>query len=178
MAVYRETREIKMKLKNEQEIEALANQLMKHLAPNCYTGHGLSRFELEDAKSAILFIQQYLLSQASEGFEEYCIHKIIRGTHKHERVFNAFTGNYLNLNDCELLWQSAKLSQAKSTQCDGFIENSRLQGHINKKLQKENEELRKDLIILCRELLGGAGDVYLQTLANQYQVRWSKGETK
>ena len=70
-----------------------------------------------------------LIEAASDGLEEYCNENILRGVRKHERVFNRETGNYLNLNDCEKIWTTSKLSSAKK------IED----------LERENREMRKAL---------------------------------
>lgn len=138
-----------MKLKTEQEIEALANQLLKHLAPNCYIGHGLSRFDLEDAKSAILFIQQDLLASASESFEEW-----ISGMDFHcqwEAENHLITLDaYLNYV-AEVAHKAAALPLMK--RIEELEKENKFQADVmcdmgevvleNETLQKENEELKR-----------------------------------
>lgn len=57
-------------MKQIKSTDKIVSELLKHLAPNCYIGHGLNSFSREDAAKAVAFIQSDLLSQAREGFEE------------------------------------------------------------------------------------------------------------
>ena len=118
--------------------------------------------------------QKDLLASASEGFEDYCVDRIIRGAYKHERVFNAVTGNYLNLNDCEQLWQACSLHHTKKMQeKDAEIEM----------LKKENREMREALAKTRKELVTALN--FLQSMGWQYcdveepefQCQYSLSET-
>ena len=128
-----------MKLKNEQEIENLADSEHRHLniARKVWT------FK-DGYKSGYTQAQKDLLSQASEGFEEY--------------IDYITSGRRLRVNRLDLhkqTWQAAKLSSAKE------IENRReemirlntllgktandhlIEAHKVENLLKENEELRR-----------------------------------
>lgn len=185
-----------MKLKTKEQFEEIADIQL------CYYWGSHGRIPREGVRDLLALTleqhQQDLLASASEGFEDYCVDRIIRGAYKHERVFNAVTGNYLNLNDCEQLWQACSLHHAKKMQekdaqiyelqkeidelkkqRDIALNDLSIEAREVDELKSENEELKKDILHIYKDLRNNCdSDTEEIFEAKEILKKWFKGEAK
>lgn len=143
-----------MKLKNEQEIKALAKKYAQFCRDNGHSVNGIAEaYCVADFTKGYTQAQQDLLASASESFEEWVIKRGIKGDWTTE--INKET------------WQAAILSQAKESE----------------KLQKENEELRADLLYFWTWVVKGYESrpetrLNVELIKMEERYEWLKGEKK
>lgn len=145
-----------MKLKNEQEIENLADSEHRHLniARKVWT------FK-DGYKSGYTQAQQDLLASASESFEEWIKTK--------PRIDSA------KMHSLKEAWRASKLSDTQ-----WFIDSMAKVSEIER-LKKENEELKDDLAYLLMSYAKQIDDDFREIVKTQVRSirdKWFKGEAK
>ena len=127
-----------MRVKNEQEIEEMAVIRGTHGVNCTCKGKYRNSDEIKGFKEGAKWMEQDLLSQASEGFEEWFKNEIEKLSNQRTKQGDitldaviTITMLESNKGNLEKLWQASRLSMAKE----------------NEELKKENEKLKQELLL-------------------------------